>query len=149
MKIIIVGCGKVGYTLAKTLAEEKHNVIVIDREQARVDITQNDIDCMGVVGNGAIQSVLLEAEVDTADFVIAVTNSDEINILTCMIARKSSSCRTIARIRNPEYAKQIEYIMKELDISTTINPEQAAAREITRIIRYSNSISSNIIYVFK
>lgn len=143
MKIIIVGCGKVGYTLAKTLTEEKHNVIVIDKEKARVDIIQNDIDCMGVVGNGAIQSVLFEAEVDKADFVIAVTSSDEINILTCMIARKSSKCRTIARIRNPEYAKQIEYIMKELDISTTINPEQAAAREITRIIRYSNSISSD------
>ena len=143
MKIIIVVCGKVGYTLAKTLAEEKHNVIVIDKEKTRVDLTQSDIDCMGVVGNGAIQSTLIEAQVDKADFVIAVTSSDEINILTCMIARKSSKCRTIARIRNPEYAKQIEYIMKELDISTTINPELAAASEITRIIRYSNSISSD------
>ena len=143
MKIIIVGCGKVGYTLAKTLAEEKHNIIVVDKEQARVDLIQNSVDCMGVVGNGAIQSVLLEAEVNTADYVIAVTNSDEINILTCMIARKTSKCKTIARIRNHEYAKQIEYIMRELDISMTINPELATACEITRIVRYSNSISSD------
>ena len=143
MKIVIVGCGKVGYTLAKSLAEEKHNIIVVDKNHDRVDSIQRDIDCMGVVGNGAIQSVLLEAEVDTADFVIAVTNSDEINILTCLIARKSSKCRTVARIRNPEYATQIKYIMKELDISLTINPELATAREIARIARYSRSISSN------
>lgn len=143
MKIIIVGCGKVGFTLAKALVEEKHNVIVIDKEQSRIDLIQNSVDCMCLVGNGAIQSVLLEAEVDTADFVIAVTSSDELNILTCMIARKSSRCKTIARIRNHEYAKQIEYIMKELDISLTINPELATAREIARISRYSNSISSD------
>lgn len=143
MKIIIVGCGKVGYTLAKALAEEKHNIIVIDKERTRVDFVQNTIDCMGVVGNGVIQSVLLEAEVDSADFVIAVTSSDEINILTCLIARKTSNCKTIARIRNHEYAKQIEYILKELDISLTINPELATAREIARITRYSKSISSD------
>ena len=143
MKIIIVGCGKVGYTLAKTLTDEKFDVTVIDKEQNRVDFVQNDIDCMGVVGNGAIQSVLLEAGIDDSDYVIAVTNSDEINILTCLIARKTSRCRTIARIRNPEYADQLEYIMKELDISMTINPELATAREIARITRYSNSISSD------
>ena len=143
MKIIIVGCGKVGYTLAKTLTDEKFDVTVIDKEQNRVDFVQNDIDCMGVVGNGAIQSVLLEAGIDDSDYVIAVTNSDEINILTCLIARKTSKCRTIARIRNPEYADQLEYIMKELDISMTINPELATAREIARITRYSNSISSD------
>ncbi len=143
MKIIIVGCGKVGFTLAKALTEEKHNIIVVDKEKSRIDMVQNSIDCMGVVGNGAIQSVLLEAEADTADFVIAVTSSDEINILTCMIARKTSNCKTIARIRNHEYAKQLDYIMKELDISLTINPEQATAREIARIARYSKSISSD------
>lgn len=143
MKIIIVGCGKVGYTLAKILAEEKNDVTVIDKEQRRVDLAQNDIDCMGVVGNGAIQSVLIEAGINESDYVIAVTGSDEINILTCLIARKTSDCKTIARIRNPEYVEQLEYIMKELDISLTINPELATAREIARITRYSNSISSD------
>lgn len=143
MKIIIVGCGKVGYTLAKNLAEEKHDITIVDKERSRIDAIQSSIDCMCVVGNGAIQSVLLEAEVNIADYVIAVTNSDEINILTCLIARKNSKCKTIARIRNHEYANQIEYIMKELDISMTINPELATAREISRITKYSKSISSD------
>lgn len=143
MNIIIVGCGKVGYTLAKNLADEKHNIIVVDKDASHIESVQRDIDCMSVVGNGAILSVLLEAEVESADFLIAVTGSDEINILTCLIARRNSKCRTIARIRNPEYSLQIEYIMKEIDISMTINPELATAREISRIMRYSKSISSN------
>ena len=146
MKVVIVGCGKVGTTIAKCLVDEKHDVIIIDKSQENVDSAISDIDCMAVVGNGAIQSVLLEAQVDTADFLIACTDSDEINILTCLIARKSSKCRTIARIRNPEYAKQIEYIMKELDISLTINPELETAKEIARILRYPKSISSDTFF---
>ena len=146
MKVIIVGCGKVGATIANSLVSEKHDVILIDKSQDILDSVLTDIDCMAVAGNGAIQSVLLEAQVETADFLIACTDSDEINILTCFIARKSSKCRTVARIRNPEYAKQIEYIMKELDISLTINPELETAREITRILRYPNSISSDTFF---
>lgn len=146
MKIIIVGCGKVGFTLAKNLANEKHDVILIDKSQEVINTITSSVDCMCVVGNGAIQSVLLEAEVDTADYLIACTNSDEINILTCLIARKNSKCKTIARIRDPEYSKQIEYIMKELDITLTINPELTAAREIARILRYPNSISSDAFF---
>lgn len=143
MKIIIVGCGKVGITLAQSLANEKHNVILVDKNQEVLDNAVSTVDCMGVVGNGAIQTVLIEAQVETSDYLIACTSSDEINILTCLMARKSSRCRTIARIRNPEYAKQLEYIMKELDISMIINPELATAREIERVIRYPKSITSN------
>ena len=143
MRIIIVGCGKVGSTLAQSLANEKHDIILIDKSREVLDNVMSNIDCMSVVGNGAIQSVLLEAQVNKADYLIACTSSDEINILTCLIARKSSSCKTIARIRNPEYTKQIEYIMKELDISMTINPELATAQEIARILRYPNSITSD------
>lgn len=146
MKIIVVGCGKVGATIAHDLAKETHDIILIDKSQEVVNSIASSIDCMCVVGNGAIQSVLLEAEVDKADYLIACTNSDEINILTCLIARKSSKCRTIARIRTPEYAKQIEYIMKELDITMTINPEFATAREITRILRYPRSLSSDTFF---
>lgn len=146
MKIIVVGCGKVGATIAHDLAKETHDIILVDKSQEVVNSVASSIDCMCVVGNGAIQSVLLEAEVDTADYLIACTNSDEINILTCLIARKSSKCRTIARIRNPEYAKQIEYIMKEMDITMTINPEYATAREITRILRYPKSLSSDTFF---
>lgn len=143
MKIIIVGCGKVGSTLAKTLTTEKHNIIAIDKDEEVVNKVTSLIDCMGVVGNGAFQTVLLEAGVDSADALIACTSSDEINILTCLIARKTSNCRTIARIRNVEYAKQINYIMSELDISTTINPDLATANEITRMLRYPSSLSSD------
>ena len=142
MRIIIVGCGKVGFTIAQSLANEKHDIILVDKSQEVLDNVMSNVDCMSIVGNGAIQSVLIEAQVNKADYLIACTNSDEINILTCLIARKTSKCRTIARIRNPEYAKQIEYIMKELDISMTINPELATAREISRILRYPKSISS-------
>lgn len=143
MRIIIVGCGKVGSTLAQSLANEKHDIILIDKSREVLENVMSNIDCMSVVGNGAIQSVLLEAQIEQADYLIACTSSDEINILTCLIARKSSNCKTIARIRNPEYTKQIEYIMKELDISMTINPELATAQEIVRILRYPNSISSD------
>lgn len=143
MKIIIVGCGKVGLTLAHNLTNEKHDIILVDKSQLVLDNAMLSIDCMSVIGNGAIQSVLIEAQVETADYLIACTSSDEINILTCLMARKSSKCRTIARIRNPEYAKQLEYIMSELDITMTINPELATAREILRIIKYPKSITSS------
>lgn len=143
MKIIIVGCGKVGSTIARNLVGEDHDVILVDKSQDLVDSLSTEIDCMAVVGNSALQSVLIEAQVETADFLVACTNSDEINILTCFLARKSSKCRTIARIRNLEYAKQIEYIMKELDISLTINPELETAGEIARILRYPKSITSD------
>ena len=143
MKIIIVGCGKVGSTIARNLVGEDHDVILVDKSQDLVDSLSAEIDCMAVVGNSALQSVLIEAQVETADFLVACTNSDEINILTCFLARKSSKCRTIARIRNLEYAKQIEYIMKELDISLTINPELETASEIARILRYPKSITSD------
>lgn len=146
MKVIIVGCGKVGSTIARSLVSENHDVILVDKSQSLVDAVSSDIDCMAVVGNGAIQSVLIEAQIETADFLIACTNSDEINILTCFLARKTSKCRTVARIRNLEYAKQIEYIMKELDISLTINPELETAREIARILRYPKSISSDTFF---
>ena len=143
MKIVIVGCGKVGLTLAQSLTNEKHNVILVDKNHEVLENALSTTDCMSVLGNGAIQSVLIEAQVESADYLIACTSSDEINILTCLIARKSSKCRTIARIRNPEYEMQLEYIMKELDITMTINPELATAREIARIIRYPKSISSD------
>ena len=143
MKIIIVGCGKVGITIAKSLADEGHDITVIDKSKEIVDNVLSDIDCMAVVGNGAVQSVLTEAQVEKSDFLIACTNSDEINILTCLFARKLSKCKTIARIRNQEYLNMTDYIMKELDISLTINPELATAREISRILRYPKSITSD------
>lgn len=143
MNIVIIGCGKVGATLTKTLVAEKHSVTIIDTDNKKVEKLALEVDCMGITGNGAIQSVQKEAEIDKADYLIACTSNDEVNILACMIARKSTDCCTIARIRNPEYTKQVNYIMKELDISTTINPELATSNEILRILRYPSSLYSD------
>lgn len=142
MRIVIVGCGKVGSTIAKSLAVENHDIVVIDKDSEKVNKLLSEVDCMGIVGNGVIQQVLLEAGVDKADYLIACTSSDEINILSCLMARRNSKCKTISRMRNPEYANQIEYIMNELNISLTINPDLATAHEIARNIRFSNSLST-------
>ncbi|MBQ2204307.1 MAG: Trk system potassium transporter TrkA [Lachnospiraceae bacterium] len=143
MNVIIVGCGKVGFTLASSLVTENHNITLIDKNQDAINNALTSIDCMCVIGDGSMQSVLSEAKVEDADFLIACTNSDEVNILTCLFAKKNSKCRTIARIRNPEYSHEMDYFVKELDISLAINPELATAREISRMVRYPKSISSD------
>ncbi len=127
MKIIIVGCGKVGYAVAKALVAERQDVVVIDSNSERVDNITNSVDAMGVVGNGASYKVQVEAGVANADLLIAVTSSDEVNLLCCMIARKTGHCQTIARVSDPVYTQDIPYIKKELGLALTLNPEQATA----------------------
>ncbi len=143
MNIIIVGCGKVGVTLTEQLAQEGHNVTVID---VKSDLVQNAVttyDAMGVVGNGASYTVQQEAGVESADLMIAVTGSDELNLLCCLIAKKAGACPTIARVRNPVYNKEIEFIKEGLGLSMVINPEYAAAAEISRILRRRSAIDIN------
>ena len=101
MNIIIVGCGKVGYTLVEALSSENHNIVVIDTRPEKVSAITDTLDAMGIVGNGVSHSVLREAGIATADLLIAVTGSDEENLLCCVIAKKRGHCQTIARIRNP------------------------------------------------
>ena len=103
MRIIIVGCGKVGATLAAQLNAEGNNVTVIDQDATKVKAIANKLDIMGVIGNGASRTTQKEAGVDRTDLLIAVTGNDELNLLSCLVAKKSSNCRTIARLRNPEY----------------------------------------------
>lgn len=138
MKIIIVGSGKVGETLVASLSKENHDITVIDTVQdVLTDIVEN-YDVMGVAGNGVSYSVLQDAGIDNADLLIAVTDSDEINILCCLIAKRigNSDLGTIARVRSPLYRKEIGYIKNDLGISMVINPEKAAAEEISRILRF-------------
>lgn len=135
MKIIIVGCGKVGELLTSYISNEGHDVVVVDSDQAIIERTVNEYDVMGVVGNGASNAVQMEAGVDKANLLIAVTASDELNIMCCMVARKLGARHTIARVRNPEYADQIVFMRKEFGLSMAVNPEYDAAREISRIIR--------------
>ena len=104
MKIIIVGCGKVGRTLAEELNKDDNEVTVIDRSYAVVEELSNQFDVMGVAGNGASYKTQMEAGIEKADLLIAVTASDELNLLCCLIAKRAGNCQTIARVRNPEYS---------------------------------------------
>lgn len=140
MKIIVVGCGKVGLTLTEQLNNEGHDITVIDRDGGKLRSVTDNIDVMGVEGNGAIFQVQMEAGIRETDLLIATTNSDELNMLCCLIAKKAGNCHTIARIRNPEYANEIRYIREELNLSMAINPELAAATEISRLLKFPSVI---------
>ena len=140
MKIIIVGCGKVGTTLAEQLNRENHDITLIDTNEEAIQNISDSADVMGVTGNGAVYHVQIDAGIHDADLLIATTNSDELNMLCCLIAKKAGNCHTIARIRNPEYSSEIRYIREELNLSLAINPELAAAREIARLLRFPSAI---------
>lgn len=140
MKIIIIGCGKVGSTLAEELCEEDHELTVIDKNPQKIQQICENLDIMGSCGNGASIQMLSEAGVEDADILIAVTGSDELNLLCCQIAKKVSQCHTIARVRNPVYHREIHFLRKKLGISMIINPEFAAAMEISRLLRFPSAI---------
>ena len=140
MKIIIVGFGKVGSTLTEQLYSEGHDVVVVDLLEKKLETAVSDYDVMTVQGNGASYNVQLEAGVEEADLLIAVTSSDELNLLCCLIARKAGQCHTIARVRNSMYNKEINFIKEQLGISMIINPELATAREIAKLLRFPSAI---------
>lgn len=140
MNIIIVGCGKVGQTLARQLNEEENNITVLDMDAAKVNDVVSRYDVNGVVGNGATHLKQLEAGIKNADLLIAVTGSDELNLLCCLIAKKTGNCQTIARVRNPEYSSEAPYLKEELGLAMVINPEAAAAAEIDRVLRFPSAI---------
>ena len=139
MKIVIVGIGKVGLALTKQLSVE-NKVTVVDEDDQLVENIINVYDVMGVCGNGASYQVQKEADVAHANLLIATTSSDEINILACLVAKKLGVHHTIARIRNPEYEKQLRFMRTELGLSMAINPEKATAREIARVLRFPNAM---------
>ena len=140
MKIIIVGCGKVGLALIEQLSKEGHDLTLIDQSRDVVESVTNKYDIMGMVGNGASYHVQVEAGIEEANLLIAVTESDELNLLCCMIAKKSSNCQTIARVRNPEYSQDVNSIKSKLGLAMVINPERAAAREAARLLRTPSAI---------
>ena len=140
LKIIIVGCGKVGRTLVDRLSKEGHDIVVIDQKQERIDNLINLYDIMGIQGNGASYSTQLEAGIKGADLIIAVTNSDELNLLCCTIAKQVGDCASIARVRNPDYSKEISYLQEKLGLVMIINPELEAAREISSILSLPSTL---------
>ena len=140
MKIIVVGCGKVGAALTAQLSQEGHDIAVIDVDSGVVTDISNSYDVLGLVGNGASHAVQMEAGIETADLLIAATDSDELNLLCCLIAKKAGGCNTIARVRNPVYNGEIDFIKEELGLSLTVNPEMAAATEAARVLRFPSAV---------
>ncbi len=140
MDIIIVGCGKVGIALAEVLSEE-HNVTMIDKDENLINAAINDFDIMGIAGNCLQTNVLEEANVDKANLFIAVTTSDEVNILSCLIAKRMKARHCIARVRSPEFEKQLVFMREELGISMMVNPDYNAANEIAKVLKYPEAIN--------
>ena len=139
MDIIIVGCGKVGSALAEQLGDDGNNITAVDIDPYKVsDITER-YDVMGITGNGATHTTQLAAGIKTADLLIAVTGSDELNLLCCLIAKKTGNCQTIARVRSPQYNSEAPFLKNELGLAMVINPEQAAAEEIARVLRFPSA----------
>lgn len=134
LSIIIIGCGKVGATLTEHLSKEGHNITIIDHNEERLQEISGIHDVMGVIGNGASYSVQMEAGITDADLLIAVTGSDELNLLCCIIAKQVGNCSTIARVRTPDYSKEATYLREKLGLAMIINPEFEAAREASRIL---------------
>lgn len=140
MNIIIAGCGKLGYTLAEQLCEEDHDIVVIDKDQSVLDEVADVLDVQVLKGNSTIYHVLREAGIENCDLIIASTGQDEVNLLTCLIAKRAGNCETIARVRNPEYFHEAPFLKNELGLAMTINPERAAAAEIAKLIQIPSAM---------
>lgn len=144
MKIIIIGGGKVGYSLAENLSKESHDITIIDKNFEALKKAGENLDVLCIKGNGVSARVLLEAGVKESDLLIAATNSDEMNMVCCLTAKKLGVNHTIARIRDPEYASELSLLKTELGLDMVINPEQAAANEIARLIKFPPAVNVEI-----
>ncbi len=134
LRIIIVGCGKVGSTLVERLTADNHDVTVIEQNPSELQLITDHYDVAGMVGNGASYAVQQEAGIEEADILIAVTASDELNLVCCMVAKRAGHCDVIARVRTPEYADDAEYLREQMGMAMIINPDRRAARAIARIL---------------
>lgn len=143
LNIIIVGCGKVGTTLSEQLSNEGHDITIIDKDAQRVQEIATLYDIMGLTGNGASYSVQMEAGIENADLIIAVTNSDELNLLCCTIAKQVGNCAAIARVRTPDYSREVGYLREKLGLAMIINPELEASKEAARILYLPTALEVN------
>lgn len=140
MKIIVLGAGKVGKTLIKHMSNEDHDIVVVDQNATKVEEVVNQFDVIGVVGNGGSYDILMEAGAEDANLIICVTASDELNILAGLMAKKMGTRHTIARVRNPDYSSQRDFMRNQLGFSMIINPELEAASEIRRVLSFPSAI---------
>lgn len=143
LQIIIVGCGKVGATLTEQLSNEGHDITLIDKNPRALNALAELYDVMGIVGNGASYNIQMEAGIETADLLISVTNSDELNLLCCTVAKRVGDCAAIARVRNPDYYEEIGYLREKLGLAMVINPEMEAAREMTKVLCLPTALEIN------
>ena len=134
LSIVIVGCGKVGLTLVEQLSREGHDITVIDKDRCLVEHISGTYDVLGVVGNGASYSVQKEAGIENTDLIIAVTESDELNLLCCTVAKRVANCSAIARVRTPDYSQDVGYLRERLGLAMIFNPELESAREAARML---------------
>ncbi len=140
MKIIVLGAGKVGKTLIKHISNEDHDIIVVDQNATKVEEVVNQFDVIGVVGNGGSYDILMEAGAQDANLIICVTASDELNILAGLMAKKMGTRHTIARVRNPDYSSQRDFMRNQLGFSMIVNPELEAASEIRRVLSFPSAV---------
>jgi trk system potassium uptake protein TrkA len=136
MKIIIVGSGKVGYTLAQQLSTEDHDITLVDNDADVLSHADDTLDVMCIKGNGASVEILKEANIGEADLLIAVTDGDELNMVCCVIGKKLGAKHTVARIRNTDYSNEYKMLKQELELDMVINPEMDAADEIARMLQF-------------
>ena len=144
MKLVIVGAGKVGETLVSEFVNENHDIVVVDVDQNTVSGVVNRYDVNGVIGGGLERTVLLDAGVDKADFLIACTSRDEVNILCSVLGKKLGAKHTIARVRDPEYFKEVDNMKDVLGLDYAFNPELATANEIVQVLKFpsANTVDS-------
>lgn len=143
LNIIIVGCGKVGVTLIEQLCKEGHDITIIDQDAQKVQEIASLFDIMGLAGNGASYSVQMEAGIEDADLIIAVTSSDELNLLCCTVAKQVGNCAAIARVRTPAYSSEANYLREALGLAMIINPELEASKEAARILYMPTALEVN------
>jgi trk system potassium uptake protein TrkA len=143
LNIIIVGCGKVGSTLIERLRQEGHDITIIDQDSKKVQEVANFYDVMGLAGNGASYVTQMEAGISSTDLLIAVTGSDELNLLCCTVATQVANCAAIARVRTPDYSREAGYLRDKLGLAMIINPELEAAKEIARILYLPTALEVN------
>lgn len=143
LNIIIVGCGKVGATLIEQLSKEGHDITIIDKNAQKIQAMTDLYDVMGLVGNGASYNVQMEAGIDNTDLIIAVTDSDELNLLCCTVAKRVGDCAAIARVRTPDYSREVGYLREKLGLAMIINPELEAAKEASRILYLPTTLEVN------
>ncbi len=143
LSIIIVGCGKVGTTLIEQLSKEGHDITIIDNNAQKVQEIASYYDIMGLAGNGASYNVQIDAGIENADLIIAVTNSDELNLLCCTVAKQVGNCAAIARVRTPDYSSESNYLREALGLAMIINPELEASKEAARILYLPTALEVN------